>query len=179
LLGALGVQGEIIVVDTTAIPLGEIRQASASKGLSLSTTAATVGLPKGTGFVSLDPGTYSTAVVARIAFSPYLLVLKTADSLATMTDYSDAAQDADAATDVTLSSLDTLANGDSLWVGSHVPFRGLSVDVDAANGTASVLTGTYWDGAALTNISLTDGTTSAGTALLIVDCGTLNGGAFG
>lgn len=145
------------------ITLGELRSVHGSAGgLSLTTTLQTVGLPKGTRAVVLEPRNFATAVVARVAFNPYLLVYKTADSLATVTDYSDAAQDNDTATDVVLSSLDTNANGDALWVGSHLPFRGLSVDVDAANGTASVLSGTYWNGSALTDISLTDNTASGG-----------------
>lgn len=151
-----------MATETFDAGLGEIRQASASKGLSCTTAAATVGLPKGTQFVMLEGRNYSTAVVVGVALNPYLIVLKTVDLLATVTDYSEAAQDNDANTDVVLSSLDTLANGDALWVGSHVPFRGLSVDVDATNGTASVLSGTYWNGSALTNISLSDGTANAG-----------------
>lgn len=149
-------------MDIISVPFGEIRQASASKGLACTTAAATVGLPIGTQVIRLEGRNYSTAVVIGVALNPYLIVLKTVDSLATVTDYSDAAQDNDAGTDVVLSSLDTNANGDALWVGSHLPFRGLSVDVDATNGTASVLTGTYWNGSALANISLTDGTINTG-----------------
>lgn len=127
----------------------------------------TLGLPKGTQALILEPRNFSTAVVARVLRNPYLFVYKTADSLATITDYSEAAQDNDAATDVVLSSLDTNANGDALWIGSHLPFRGLSVDVDAANGTASVLSGTYWNGSALADISLTDNTASGGATMAV------------
>ncbi len=64
-----------------------------------------------------------------------------------------------------LSSLDTLANGDALWLGSHLPFRGVAVDVDAANGTASVLAGHYWDGNSLEALTVTDGSDAAGATL--------------
>ena len=141
---------------------GEIRAASASVGTALSTTATVIPFLPGTQYALIEGRNYLTAAVARVALVPYLRVFKTADSLATITDYSENAQDGNAATDVTLSSLDTLANGDALWVGSHLPFRGLLADVDAANGTASVLTGTYWNGTALADISLTDGTDSVG-----------------
>lgn len=151
-----------MATETTPQRFGEIRGVSASAGLSLSTTLATIGIPKGADVLYIEGRNYSTAVVAQVLLNPYLIVLKTADGLATVTDYSDAAQDNDTATDVTLSSLDTLANGDALWIGSHIPFGGLSVDVDAANGTASVLSGTYWNGSALTDISLTDNTASGG-----------------
>ena len=130
---------------------------------SLTTTAGLILLPKGAQFLALEAYNHSAAgVAAQVLLNPFLTVVKTADAGATWTDYSEAAQDADAATDVTLSSLDTLANGDALWVGSWAPFAGLSADVDAANGNASVLSGTYWNGTALSNISLTDNTAAAG-----------------
>jgi hypothetical protein len=64
-----------------------------------------------------------------------------------------------------MSSQDTLANGDALFVGCAVPIRGLAVDVDAVNGTSSLMTGDYWDGSAWSDITETDGTASGGAAL--------------
>ena len=136
----------------------------ASKGLSLSTTAARAPLPFGTDFISLVGTSYSTAVVSRILLNPWLIIKKTADLLVTEpTDYSKEAQDGSTSTSVTLSSLDTFANGDALYVGSHVPFGGVHVDVDAANGTASVLTVKYSknDGT-WADISATDNSASGG-----------------
>lgn len=148
---------------TLPMPISEIRAASsAGGGTALTTTAARVTLPDKTEGVQLITRNYSTAVVVGWAPCPYLVVLKTIDDLATATDYSNAAQDADASDDVDLSSLDTLANGDYVLVGSHVPFRGLAVDVDAANGNVSVLTVKYWSGSAWVDISASDGTVSAG-----------------
>jgi hypothetical protein len=152
---------------TVAGPLGEVRAAStAGGGTALTTAALTIPLPLGARHIMIEGRNYSTAVVAKIAINPWLIILKSADTLATVTDYSVAAQDADATTDVVASSLDTLANGDALYIGSHLPFRGIAVDIDAANGTASVLAGHYrksdntW--AALT---VTDNTASGAATL--------------
>ena len=155
-----------MATETLAGPLGEIRAAStASGGTALTSTAARIVLPLGTKWLTLIPHSFSGALVARFNFNPWLTILKTTDLLATqanITDYSTNAQDGSTSTDVTLSGLDTLANTDAVYVGSHLPFGGIEVDVDATNSTASVLTGTYWDGSAWTDISLTDGTTTGG-----------------
>lgn len=147
-------------------PISEVRAVHTSAGgLSLTTTLQTAGFPKGTQGVRISPRNFSTAVVARFALNPYLVVLKTSDALATvanLTDYSENAQDNDTSTLVTLSSLDTNANSNAVWIGAALPFRGLSVDVVSTNSAASVLSGTYWNGSALSNISLTDNTASGG-----------------
>jgi hypothetical protein len=135
-------------------------------GIAATNSAKTVGLPINTQFVSLEAhNSGSSATVVQFAINPWITVIKTADSGATWTDYSENAQDDDAATDVTMSSLDTLANGDALFVGCAVPTRGLAVDVDAVNGTASLMTGDYWDGSAWSDITETDGTADSGAAL--------------
>jgi len=148
-------------------PLGEVRAAStAGGGTALSTTSVRIVLNRGAKWLSLTPRNFSTAVVAQYLLNPWLTVLKTADSGATFTDYSIEAQDASTSTSVTLSSIDTLANGDALYVGSHLPFSGVAIDVDAANGTASVLAVTYSksDGT-WANITPTDGTDSGGATM--------------
>lgn len=149
-------------------PLGELRLAGASKGVACTTTAVYTGLPEGTHYIALTPRNFATAVVVRFALCPYLTIFKTTDDLATdtnLTEYSSEAQDADTATSVVLSSLDTAANSDYLYVGSHVPFAGVHCDVDAVNANASVLTVKYWNGAAWTDISDTDNTTSGGKTM--------------
>lgn len=147
-------------------PLGEVRAAStAGGGTALTTTAGLIVLPDGAKHVFLTPRNFSTAVVVKFALNPYLVVMKTADDLVTVTDYSQNAQDASTATDVTLSSLGTAAQADYVFVGAHLPFRGVTIDVDAANGTASVLTVKYWTGSAWTDISATDGTAAGGASL--------------
>jgi hypothetical protein len=144
-----------------------MRRLSALVGESATTTLTTLGLVQGNieNIELIARNFASSAVALGVLFNPYLVVLKTDDDLASITDYSDTAQDEDAATDVVLSSLSTLANGDYLLVGSHLPFAGVKVDVDAANGTASVLTVKYWNGSAWTDISDTDGTISSGKTM--------------
>jgi len=159
-----------MATEITDGPYGELRAAGASKGTALTTTAAFIPLPKGAHHLFMTPRNFATAVVARIAVNPWLVVLKTADNLATPPiDYSEVAQDGDAATDVDLSSLGTLANGDFLLVGSHLPFRGVRIDVDGANANASLLTVNYWNGSAWAAITETDGTETGGTTTMAVD----------
>lgn len=136
---------------------GEFRIASASKGLSLSTTAAFQQLPFNTTRIFATPTTFSTAVVARLLLNPWLVVLKTLDNMATKPiDYSKVAQDNNTDTSVDVSSLSTRANGDFLLVGSHLPFRGVYFDVDGTNaaGTATVAV-YYWNGVAWADTSAT------------------------
>lgn len=149
-------------------PLGAFK-GDTSKGVALSTTISYTLIPANAKHLFLKPRNFSTAVVAGVLLNPYLTVLKTADALATApTDYSSAAQDGSAATDVVLSSLDTAANLDFLYVGARVPFGGVQIDVDAANGTASVITVKYrksdltW-----ADITATDGTASGGASMAV------------
>lgn len=155
-----------MATEIVAGPLGALRRAhGTAAGDALSTTAIAIALPPGTQRVFITPRNFSAAnVVAQIALTPWLHVVKTTDDLATATDYSDNAQDGSASTDVTLSSLGTAAQGDYLYVGSHLPFRGAYADVDAANGDASVLTVKYrkTDDTWAAVSGQTDGTDNAG-----------------
>lgn len=145
--------------------LGEFRATStADGGTALSTTATHIQFPALTKagdskkcHLFITPRNFATAVVAKFAVNPWLTVLKTTDSGATYTDYSIEAQDNSTSTDVTLSSLDTEANGDWLLVGSHIPFGGVTLDVDSTNSTGSrTLTIAYANkGKAWTSYSLT------------------------
>ena len=104
----------------------------------------------------------SSAAVVRYLFNPYLTILRTQDGGVTFTDHSHSAQDASTGTAVVMSSQDTLANGDALYVGAPRQFRGVSVDVTFTNGTASrTLTCEYWDGSAWVSIGPSDGTSSS------------------
>ena len=123
------------VESSTKINLGkgsEFRIASASKGMSLVSTAAAFNqLPLKTHRVFATPVTFATAVVVRLLLNPWLVVLKTVNGMQTPpTDYSEEAQDSSTSTSVDLSSLDTVANGDFMLVGSHIPFRGVYFDID-------------------------------------------------
>jgi hypothetical protein len=153
-----------MATEVVAGPLGFLRAAStAGGGTALSTSAAFIQLPQGTTRVFLIPRNFATAVVAKIAVNPYLIVLRTQDDLATATDYSEAAQDNDTSTSVVLNSQGTAAQADYLFVGSHVPFRGARVVIGNTNSNASVLTVKYrksddtW-----ADITATDGTTTGG-----------------
>lgn len=150
--------------------LGEFRATSTADGGTALTTTAGYTIfpainsekkpPTAKGHIFITPRNFATAVVAKIAFNPWLTILETNDGMATEpTDYSVYGQDGSATTDIDLDSFDTLANGDFLLVGSHIPFRGVYVDVDDShvNDTASVLTVSYWGGSWI-DIGDTDGT---------------------
>jgi hypothetical protein len=146
-----------------AANLGHQRLAGAASGVALTTTAAFTGFIKGTEYIDLIPRNFATAVVARYAMCPYLVVLLS-DRATTLDqapiDFSEVAQDGNAGTPRVL--LNSLAVGRYLYIGSAIPFRGFNCDVRAANSTASTaMTGNYWNGIAWTNLSVTDGTSSS------------------
>lgn len=145
----------------------EWRSPVTSVGLAMTATASCVAVLPGAEYVVLDPRGFTTAVVAMVAFNPWLVVVKTTDSLATnanATDYSESAQDGSTGTTLVLSSLATTG---ALWVGSDLPFRGMVVDVNATNTAAAVIAGVYWDGSTQTALSMTDGTASGGASLAV------------
>lgn len=151
-----------MATDTHAGPLGELQAASsAGGGTALTTTAAFVELPDGVHHLFLIPRNFATAVVVKVALNPYLIILKTADALATVTSYSKVAQQKGAATTVVLDALDTAANNNYLFIGSHYEFRGVNVTVTSANSNAATLAVKYWKGS-WADISPTDGTANAG-----------------
>lgn len=144
--------------------LGEVRKAHTTAGGDASTTTpAVIQFPPGTQWCSIEGRNYSTAVVVQFAFVPYLRIFKTADALATITDQSETLQDNATATTADYNSLDTAANLDFVYVGSHLKFRGVQVDIVNTNSVASVLSTDYWNGSTWANASSTDGTISGGT----------------
>lgn len=159
------------IKSTYAQPMirGEARQLSAVDGGTGLTagTAVYVALPQGTNYVQIKPRNFITAVVAQLGFCAYLWVMKTADDGDTFTDYSSEAQDQAAGTDVTLSSLDTAANGDYLYVGAGKKFNAIKADIDSANGTASVMTAEVYTKAGWVAQAITDGTASGGATLAV------------
>lgn len=147
-------------------PFGQAKLLSAAGGVDLhNTTPVYIAIPKGVSMIEMLPRNFGTATnYWQVNVCPYMTVLKTTDAEATkMSDFSEELQDTDSGT-VAFSSLDTLANGDYIYVGTPVPIRGVRVDVDGShpNGTNSVLTVKYWNGAAWTDITATDGTASTG-----------------
>ena len=150
-----------MATEVIAGAVGEIRAASAANGTALTTTATFIQLPLNTKHITVTPRNFATAVVVRWNRNPWLVVLKTTDNMLGLpTDYSKVAQDADAATDVVVSSLGALADGDFLLIGSHQRFRGVYIDVDGTNGAGTAtLAVAYWNGSAWVDVStLSDGT---------------------
>ncbi len=148
-------------------PLGEIRAESAA-GTALTTTAVGIGYDLGSRWLSITPRNFSSANVARIQLVPWLSIVKTQDNHATFTDYSENAQDGASANVVDLSSQNTLANGDALYLGAAGTFRGVYVNTTTTNSTGSrTLRADAWTGSLgwfnLTS-SISDGT-SGSTAL--------------
>ena len=145
-------------------PVGEMRAAStADGGTALTSTAVFIPLVQKTDHLVLTPRNFAGgATVAKLHRNPFLIVLITRDSNGELIDRSNVAQDAGDAGTINLSSFDTLANGDAIYIGSHVPFRGVHVDGTLFNGTASTLTVEYWNGSAWVTITPTDGSASAG-----------------
>lgn len=156
-------------VKTIPPELNELRAAStAAGGTAITTTADGAGDPKtalgitplpfGADYMSITPHSFSGALVAQVVLGPRLTVFYTKDSGANITDISDELQDGDTA-DIPIDSLDTIANGGAIYVGSPLPFRGVAVDIGSdPNGTASDLTVKYWGGGAWLDISDTDST---------------------
>ena len=157
---------------TIEAEFSEVRAAStASGGTALTTTLGLTAIPFGANWVSITPRNFVGCGVARWLLNPRLAIIKTSDLLVSpsnFTDLSEELQDGDTTT-VAMDAFDTAANGDFLYVGTALPFRGARVTVGDGAGagdpqnTASVLTVNYWNGSAWTTISETDGTETGGT----------------
>lgn len=156
--------------DSFAGPLTDGRTITTAGGGTNITSTLTVAqvLPflNNTKHVVAQPWNFSTAVVLQALLCPYLWIVKGASVLGqdppTMTDFSSQGQQP-AGTGVTLSSLDTLANGQAFYLGANVPFSGVAVDMSSAvNGTTSTLLVEYWNGTAWVSLSATDNTASGG-----------------
>jgi len=151
--------------------LNEARSATAANGgTALGTTVAVtsvMALPQKTTHYTLYPRNFTGANVLKFALNPFLIILVTGNNLQTSTDFSQAGQQNTGngtfdATGVSLNNQDVFANGGAIYVGSHVPFRGVAVTNGNANTNASVLTVNYWNGAWTGVSGFTDGTSSGG-----------------
>ena len=142
--------------------LGHQRAAGAASGVAMVHTAgAFTAFHRGTEYIDLIPRNFSGAAVARYALCPYLVILKadSADDLAgRIEDYSAIAQDGSTGTEVAVGGGGGLAIGRSFYIGSAIPFRGVYVDIDTANGSGSgAVTVYYWAGSWV-DVSATDAT---------------------
>lgn len=155
--------------DSFAGPLNEaIAASTAGGGTSLTTAATIVGLPNRTKRVSLIFRSFTTAIVAKFALNPFLMLLRSDNAGVTMTDSSQTGQQAPTAdaTGYSLSSLATLANLGVLYVGAHIPFRGVKVVMSASvNAVVSTLTAEYWNGTTWVSLAPTDGTAAGGATM--------------
>ena len=156
--------------DSFAGPIVDGRTVTAAGGGTSITSTLTVAqvLPflNNAKHVVAQPWNYSTAVVLQALLCPYLWIVKGASvnvtTPPTLTDYSTVGQQV-AGTGITLSALDTLANGQALYLGAGVPFAGVAVDMSAAvNSNVSTLTVEYWNGTAWVSLAATDNTASGG-----------------
>lgn len=135
--------------------------------LALTNAATALGMPSHDAY-----GTPCTGVVLycptsdfRYQLCPRIAAcLLTADDGVTFTDATRAVSDRVAATVLTLSSMNTAAQGDYVLVGAKVPFGGIVVDLTSSvNGTASALAATYVKGdGTFAALTATDGTSSGG-----------------
>ncbi len=157
------------MTEVTAGPLGEFRAAStAAGGTALTTTAQCIRLPMNSAHVFLTPRNFVTAAVVKVAFNPWMRILLTKDNMITRPkDLSELAQDRNAATSgIVLNDFSTLANGDFILMGTHLPIRGVLVDVENTNaGSATTLTVGAWNGSSFADTSATDGTSSGSKSL--------------
>src|SRR3989304_3179855 len=114
--------------DVVPAPLGEVRLGGAAAGVALSNTATFTSLFRGTTLLRLVPRNEAGAAVIRYSLNPWLAVLKTTDALVAARNIPDGSyvtQDNNTGTNLSMNSFDTLANGDILYIGSHIPFRGV------------------------------------------------------
>lgn len=144
-------------------PFSEVRGLGTVGGTALTTTSTCVAFPPGSVYLALEPRNFATGVVAQVAFCPWLTVLLTTDALATVANLTDVSENVQGSG--TVATLNSFASTSAIWVGSHLPFRGLFVDVTNTNTNVSALSGTYYNGTAMTDISITDGTASGGRTL--------------
>ena len=134
-------------------------------GESIAITAARIayGIPPG-----VEEVMFNGSAIFRLQLAPAIVFCgKTDDAAVTFTDYTSEAKDRDTATSVVLSSLNTAANDNYWYLASHYKFGGATLDVDAANGTTSAMTGYYWNGSTWADASITDGTDSGGACLAV------------
>ena len=164
---------------TRVSPAETLEQRAASTaggGTALTTTLALISIPLNSKYLSLTPRNFVTAVVAQYILNPFLTIITTTDALGGTSNHgftdtneptslsefatqniSDEMQDGDSE-DFDINFFDTAANNNYIYVGAKLPFRGVAVDLNNKNDTASVLTVNYWNGGAWADTSASDGT---------------------
>ena len=156
-------------VETLPPEFTDFRAAStAGGGTAITSTKGIINLPFGSESLHLLGNTYaSAAAVIQFLLSPRLTIVFTNDLLVSpeFSDFSDELQDGDA-TNVSFAGWGTVANGSALYVGSQVPFRGVSVVVGTTvQDVARVLTIKYWSGGSWVDLVNSEGTKSVADCL--------------
>ncbi len=164
------------------VEYSELRGFGAAAGVALTTTLALTSIPINATYISMAARNFSGAGVARFLVNPTLTIVATTNALVGTTgvraqeptalsefpvqEISDEMQDGDAE-NFAIDLFDTAANGNFIYVGSWVQFRGAAVDLSAdVNAAVSTLTVNYWNGNAWTDISDTDGTQTGGNTTM-------------
>ena len=143
-------------------PLGAMRSITTLGGGSALTTTPTFHqfIPGAEAFQAVVRN-FATAAAGQLQFCPWVTVIKTTDSFAAeanLTYASDNLQDGSTATTLSMSSF---ATSGELWVGSHVPFRGVRFEAGSTNSNTSTSVVTYWStGGTMATMTATDGTFS-------------------
>jgi hypothetical protein len=105
---------------------------------------------------------------ARLQFGPRIeKCLVSTDSGSTFTNYTPQVRDRNTATSLILDDFDTATEGNYLYIAAKSQFEGVEVDVGAANGTVSALSGYYWDGDSWEDLTITDNTASSSKTLAV------------
>jgi hypothetical protein len=163
-------------VNVIPVELNEMRAASTADGGTALTSTSTgassptalgiVPIPYGSDYVSITPRNLSGAAVVKIALNPYLSVFWTDTSGVNIINIGEELQDGDSVA-IAIDDLPTFANGGAMYVGSRIPFRGVSIEVGSdPNGTGNDLTVNYWTGGSWVDISDTD-STDTGASLAV------------
>ena len=153
-----------MATETRGAPWGETRGIhTTAGGIPVTSVSQAVPIPNGTRELEFSIRNAQTSAVSVLwAANPSLVILHTADALATApTDATNKMRDGIAGNVLVLDSLGA-GTPAFIYVGAKIPFGGVAVNVTAVNGTSSVLTVKYWNGSAWADISDTDGTISSG-----------------
>ncbi len=156
-----------VFAETLATKFNEVRALRDENGTvvaagpTLSTTLKVLSIPIGAEWLSLTPRNFVGCATVRYALTPRLTVVVTTDALATSgvhggprnlgsgeptdianfptQEISDEMQDGDAES-FAVDSLGTLSDGDAIYIGAPLPFRGVSVVIGSASAQANTLT---------------------------------------
>ena len=156
-----------MATETRGAPWGETRGIhTTAGGIAVTATSQAVPIPNSTRELEFSiRNAASSAVSVLWAVNPSLIVLHTADALATApTDATNKMRDGIAANVLVLDSLGA-GTPAFIYVGARIPFGGVAVNVTADNNTDSALTVNYYNGSTWETTGATDGTSDSSETL--------------